>query len=623
MNSVARIEIDGKDITAKIGSNLLENVLSSQVYVSSICGGRGACGKCRVIVKRGREYLSPLSDIERIYLNPQEIEKGYRLACRAKITGSGKVLIEVPEESKIEPQKLLVKGYEVKVPLAPLVKKYFISLKQATLNDVRPDADRLLDALKNLSLDELSISYSVLAELPEIIRRANWNLTVAVWDCKDVIGVEEGDKVSRCFGVAIDIGTTKLASYLVNLNDGKTIEVESMLNPQVVKGADVASRVSYAMRSFNNLEELQRLVVDGINKMIDKLCKKANVKKSEIYELTIAGNTVMHHIFFKITPKYIGLSPFAPAVGFSINVKAKDLGIDVNREANVHSLPNIAGFVGADAVADILCSQIHKSDELKLLIDIGTNTEIIIGNKDRLVACSAPAGPAIEGAHIKDGMRAEIGAIEHVWIDLRNYDVGYKVIGNVRPKGLCGSAIIDTVAHLYKAGIINPDGSFNLKIDTPRIRRLEKGCEFVIAWEEETATGKDITFTSNDVREIQLVKGAIRSGVEILMSYINVSADDISTLYLAGAFGNYVDPQSARTIGMYPPIQLSKVKFIGNAAGSGAKMCLVSKHVREEAKRVCKKIEYVELSVQPNFLKEFIKSTYIPYKDEISFNLSY
>ncbi len=601
------------------GKDLLDIAINEKIYISSICAGRGSCAKCRVIIKEGHENLSPLTNLEKTYLNKEELEQGYRLACYTKLIGDGYVRIYIPAESRAEPQKMLVSGIQVKTALNPIVKKYFVKLPKATLEDRRQDWERLCDVIKEqVGLKELIISYGALTELANVLRES-WAVTVVIRDDKEVLWIEKGDTRERLFGFAIDVGTTKLAGYLMDLKSGETLASTSSPNPQAIYGGDVASRVAFAMKDKKNLKLLNKLVIDETNEMLKKLCGEAQVNPEEIYEVSVAGNTVMHHIYFGINPKYIGLSPYVPTVGEGIKVKAKELGIKVNLEAYSYGLPNIAGFVGADTVADILASGIHESDELSLLIDIGTNTEIVLGNKHRLIACSTPAGPAIEGGHIKYGMRAEVGAIEHVWIDPDTYEAGYKVIGDVKPRGICGSAIIDTVAHLYKANLISENGTFKQDLNSKRIKRETENTEYVIAWSYESAINRDITFTAKDVREIQLVKAAIRTGVTAVMDYMHIHPKDIKKLYLAGGFGTYVDPQSARTIGMYPDIPLERVRFIGNAAGAGAKASLISKGIREKAEEIRRNIEYVELSTYPKFLEIFMKATYIPFKDKLGF----
>ncbi|GBC75609.1 2Fe-2S ferredoxin-5 [archaeon HR06] len=620
-NSGPILNFEGiKKVKGIKGKDILNIAVNENIYISSICAGRGSCAKCRVIIKKGEENLSPLTNLEKTYLSKEELEQGYRLACYTKVIGDGEILIYIPPESRAEPQKMLISGIQVKVKLNPVVKKYFLKLPKATLEDMRQDWERICDVIKeNYGLKDLSISYEALINLPNVIRESQWCITVVVRDNKEVLWIEKGDTTARLFGFAIDVGTTKLAGYLVDLNTGEVLASTSYPNPQATYGGDVASRVAFAMKDQKNLSLLNKLVIDATNEMIMELCEKAKVKPEEIYEISVAGNTAMHHIYFGINPKYIGLSPYLPTIGQGISIKAKELGIKVNKEAYTYGLPNIAGFVGADAVADILASGIHKSDELSLLIDIGTNTEIVLGNKDRLVSCSTPAGPAIEGGHIKYGMRAEIGAIEHVWIDPETHEAGYKVIGDVKPRGICGSAIIDTVAHLYKANIIDSNGTFRSNLNSKRIKRDTANTEYVIAWADETAINRDITFTAKDVREIQLVKAAIRTGVNAVMDYMKVTPKDIKRLYLAGGFGTYVDPQSARTIGMYPDIPLERVRFVGNAAGAGAKAALISKEIREEAEEVRKKIEYLELSIYPKFLEIFMKATYLPFKEDLGF----
>lgn len=497
------------------------------------------------------------------------------------------------------------------VELKPLISKYYVKLSKPTLKDPRSDLDRLMKELREQhGIKELMIEYDVVKDLALVLRDASWEITVTVWNGKKIIGIEPGDTTERCFGYAVDIGTTKLAGYLINLNTGKVEAVDSLMNPQIPYGEDVITRIAYEDR-----KELQNVVVGGINEILNDLCNKVDVNLREVYEMTVVGNTVMHHLFLNINPKYLALSPYTPVIREGIDVRAGKIGVNINPSANIYALPVIAGFVGADTVAAILATEIYKRDELCLALDIGTNTEVVLGNKEWMLACSCASGPAFEGAHVTHGMRAASGAIEKVSIDPETLEVKYKTVDNVEPRGICGSAIVDVPAEMLKTGIMDINGTLSKDLDSPRLRKKEGVPEFVIARKGETSTGGDIVITQKDIREIQLAKAAMHTGATTLMKEANVTEDDIDIVFVAGAFGSYIDPENARIIGMYPEISLKKVKIVGNAAGTGARMALASRVVRRTAEKISKETRYVELGNDPNFQNELMNSHFIPYAD--------
>jgi len=607
-------EPEGKKVSVSAGTTIFDAAKDAGVGVRSECGGKGLCGKCRVIVKDSKA-LSDLTEIERRFLQTSEVESGYRLACQARILNDVKVII--PPESRVMFRKIQVVGMERPVRLNPAVKKFHITLPMPTLSDIRPDHDRLLDTLSSvMKIDnsEMEMDYEIYKRLPDIIRSSSFDVTVTIWDNRRIISVEPGNTSNELFGFAVDIGTSKIVGYLVNLTTGEVLDVESVENPQIMYGEDIMSRITFAIAKPENLEILQKLVVDEINKIINEACRKTGISPQRIYEVVVVGNTAMHHFLLGIQPKYVALSPYVPAVKKQINVKAKELHVNINSFGIVTVLPIVAGFVGADAVADVLATGIHESDVLSLLVDIGTNTEVFLGNSEDLLSCSCASGPAFEGMHIKHGMKAVTGAIERVSIS-SNFEVKYKTVGNTRPTGLCGSAMIDAIAEMFKRGIINDKGSFNLQIKTSRLRKSDGEVEFVIAWGHETATGKDITLTQHDIREIQLAKAAIFTGCSILMKRKNVDEEKIDRVLVAGAFGNYINPESAKVLGLLPDVPIKKIKFVGNTAIAGAKMALTSKEARKEANEISKKIRYLELAACPDFKEEFLNAIFIPHKN--------
>ena len=598
-------EPDGRRVFVSAGMTILEAARRTGVGLRSECGGRGVCGKCRVIV-RDQHAVSDITDVERKHLSKVEIECGYRLACQTRVLKD--VSIMIPLESRLESIKILTSGFERIVNLDPMVRKVYVALSKPSLTDVKPDFERLSDAVGVVEID-----YDVLKILPNILHESNWSVTVVLYGDR-IIGVESGDTANEVYGLAVDIGTSKVVCHLMDLKRGETVGVGSMENPQVIHGEDIISRIAYASSDSRNLHELQKLVIDCINNILNGLCGKYGVDSGRIYELLFVGNTAMHHIFLGIQPKYLALSPYTPAIKRPINVKAKDLSININPNGIVSTLPLIAGFVGSDAVADILATGIHEFDGNALLIDIGTNTEIVLGGRDGMICCSCASGPAFEGAHIKHGMKAVSGAIERVKIS-RGLEVEYSTVDGSKPRGLCGSAIIDVVAELFRHGVIDRQGRFNKNIEAQRLRRGESGIEFIIAWASETGVGYDITVTQKDIREVQLAKAAIYSGCSILMGKKGVTEKDIDRIFIAGAFGNYINPENAKVIGLIPDVPIEKIMFVGNAAIAGAKMVLLSKDLRMQAESILKLINYHELAADPNFNNEFMNALPIPHAD--------
>jgi len=605
-------EPTGRKINVRLGISLLEAAHEAGVTIRSECGGKGTCGKCRVIVP-DKNAVTEITEDENKHLSLGEIDLGYRLACRTILKKSTKVMI--PEESRILARKIQASGLEIPLQPKPYVKKLRLKLAKPTLLDARPDLERLIDLVKNAhGFTELEIGYEALKELPAILRQAEWHVTAVLLGDRQIISVEEGDTSDKIFGLAVDIGTSKIVGCLVDLTTGKTLSIGFVENPQIIHGEDVVSRITFSANDADKLQTLQRLLVEGINSVLSYTCAQVEVHPQDVYEVTVVGNTAMHHFFLGINPKYVAISPFTPALNRSLNVKAKELGINICPEGNVHVLPVIAGFVGADAVADLLASDIHESEELSLLLDIGTNTEVFVGNSEDILSCSCASGPAFEGGHIKHGMKAVTGAIEKVSIT-SDYEVEYTTIDNEAPRGLCGSAMIDVLAQLFKLGVINERGRFNTNIRTSRLRRAKDGLEFVLVWKEENGTGVEITITQKDINELQLAKAAIFAGCSILMNKKKVELEEIDGLLVAGSFGNCINPENAKLIGLVPDVPTEKIRFVGNTALSGAKMSLISEDVRKTAEELSRKVCYIELASDPEFYKEFADAAFIPHKD--------
>jgi uncharacterized 2Fe-2S/4Fe-4S cluster protein (DUF4445 family) len=605
----------GSKAEPRVNKSLLDLARETGVSIESICSSAGKCGKCRVIVRSGAQSLSPLSSGEERLLTDEELRLGFRLACQARVTAKANMVIEVPEQSRRGHHRLLAAGVDPKVKLEPAVRKIVLRLPPATLKDLRADDDRLLEMLEKKARVRARVSSGVHPDIPSALREKMWIVTVTLYRDEEVIRVEPGDTASSLYGVAVDIGTTKVVAYLIDINKGSVEATESTPNPQIPFGEDLMSRISYSMKNKDGEDQLQKVIVQGVNDLIGKLCKTKGIVMDDIMETMVVGNTAMHHIFFGIPAQHVAAAPYAPAVRTPLSVNPWHIGIMTYPFGRVSSLPNIAGFVGADAVADLMSSGLFRDKKIGMMIDIGTNTEIIAGNRQRLISCSCASGPAFEGAHIKSGMRASTGAIERIWID-DDHDVRLRTVDDARPRGICGSGIVDAVAEMFRTGILDSSGKIRLSKALPGVRKGPQGVpEFVLAKGKDTATGEDITIDQHDIQEIQLAKAAIFTGVSILMKKLKLRSSELNRVYAAGAFGTYVDASSAISIGMYPDVPVERIEFIGNAAGSGARMCLKSTTIRDLADKLSREVEYVELAAEKDFQKEFAMAMFLPHRD--------
>ncbi len=615
------------------GKTLLEAAQSLGVDIEALCGNKKVCGKCKVRIEEGyfekdnidsgMAHLSPLTEAEKKHIKPED-GPGIRLSCTAEIFGDVKIF--VPERSRAGKQVVRKAAKELTIKLDPAVKKYNVELVPPTLHDMTTgDWERVLKFLQDdYGLKGLTFDYLVLQNLQDILRKGGWKATVTVWMDKEIINVEPGF-VETSYGLAVDVGTTTCVGYLTDLNTGKVVNTESMMNPQVPYGEDVMSRITYAMSNPGGLETMRKAIVQGLNEIIERVVteiRKDGLNPGAVIDdLTIVFNTAMHHIFLGLNPEYIGRSPFIPAVQTSLDIKARDIGLRINPAAYVHVLPLEAGFVGADNVGVLIAEEPYNQDEMVLIIDIGTNGELLLGNRNKVCSTSCATGPAFEGAQIKFGMRAAPGAIEKVEIDPETKEPRYKVIGkadwhthieSVNAKGLCGSGIIEVVAEMFKAGIIDKSGRFVMNLDTPRVRKDADGKpEYVLAWAAETSIGQDITITQADVRALQLAKGALYTGAKLMMKRLGVTKLD--RVILAGAFGSHIDREASLTLGMFPDCPIDKVYAVGNAAGDGSRMALLNRGKRREANERARWVEFIEIATDPAFEKEFMQAMHIPH----------
>ncbi len=614
------------------GTSLLDAARQVGVEIESICGGRLTCGKCKVRIEEGtfqkhgivsgNGHVSPASPEEVDFLERLGA-RDCRLSCATLVLGD--LLVTVPEESQARKQIIRKSATERIIEVNPAVRQVYVEVEEALLEDQRGDWERLRLALaEQWRLQGLSIDYFALRDLQRRLRKGHWAATITLWQDREVIDVRPGYQ-EGAYGLAVDIGSTTVASYLCDLRTGQVLATEAMMNPQVTYGEDLMSRISYAMSHSDGLTKMHRAIIDALNELAGRATAQAGIKRRDIYEAVMVGNTVMHHILLGIDPVELGGAPFALVTHDAIDMKARDLGLRLHPGANVHLLPLEAGHVGADNVAVLLAEAPHHQDEMMLIIDIGTNGEILLGNRHRVLSASSPTGPAFEGAQITHGMRAAPGAIERVRIDPVTKEPRFKIIGDERwsdewssdpeacqlATGICGSGIIEAVAELFMAGLVRPDGRFNPDADGPQMQWNGRTGAYVLATADQTSFGEPILVTQEDVRAIQLAKAALYAGAKLLMNRAGVTAVD--KIVLAGAFGSYIDPKHAMVLGLIPDCDLEKVYAVGNAAGDGARIALLNREKRREAQEVARWVEYVETAVEPQFQDEFVAAMHIPH----------
>ena len=571
------------------------------VGISSVCGGKGTCHACKVQVLSGTVSKPTSNELETF--SRREIKGGWRLACQTYPASECK--IAVPAESMTTPQRLQVEGLEIKVqPESPL-RVYRLQLAAPSLEAPQADADRLLKALNQQhKLRCTKIDIGALRTIPDQLR--SWNRkSQAVVRNSEVIAILPPK--SRHLGLAIDLGTTKVAGYLVDLGDGRTLAAKGVMNPQTSYGEDIISRINRVVKSQSEDMQLQKLAIDAINELSSALCAEAGTRPEEIVEAIVVGNTAMHHLFLRLPVKQLALSPFVPAISRALEVRAGEMGLNIAPGAYVHLLPNIAGFVGADHVAMLLATGAWQTKKTTVALDIGTNTEVSLICEGKIATTSCASGPAFEGGHIKHGMRAATGAIERLRID--GDKIQYQTIDRAPPVGICGSGILDALAQLYLAKIIDEGG--RIINNRPRVRAYKGQHEFILVSKEERKGKPAITITQHDVRELQLAKAAIRTGIQMLLETSGCSEDDIKQVIIAGAFGTYIDVASAVAIGMLPSLPLNRFRQVGNAAGMGAKLALISLKSRVKAHAVASRVSYIELASAPKFEQVFVQANYL------------
>ena len=642
-----------------LGTPVLDAARSLGVYIESVCGGRGICGRCQVQVAEGvfakhgitssANNLAAFTDTEARYRRLRSLADDRRLSCSAKVQGD--LVIDVPSDVAVNAQVVRKRAETRDIPRDLTTRLYYIEVEEPDMHQPLGDADRLVRALKkDHHLEGLSLDYPLIPHIQKILRQGQWKVTCAIHDegkGHPVINAVWPGYSERIFGIACDIGSTTIAMHLTDLMSGRTVASAGTSNPQIRFGEDLMSRVSYVMMNPGGEKALTKVVREAIETLVSRVCAEAGVRRDEIMEAVFVGNPIMHHLYLGIDPTELGGAPFALAISGALTLPARQLGLGINLGGRVYTLPCIAGHVGADAAGATLAEGPHKLDEITLLVDIGTNAEIVLGNKERLVAASSPTGPAFEGAQITAGQRAAPGAIERVRIDPVTFEPKIRVIGIdawsgepefeekkdlVGVTGICGSGIIEVVAEMFLAGIISEDGVIRGELAAKSDRIVQDGRTFrYVLWrgsegaaapgstgtgaDEQVATvipGQQHVITQNDIRAIQLAKAALYAGIKLLMDKLGI--DHVDRIRLAGAFGSYIDPKFAMVLGLVPDCEVKNVVAVGNAAGTGARMALLNRGYRREIEELVTRIEKIETALEPKFQEHFVYAMALPNK---------
>ncbi|ABS55711.1 ferredoxin [Methanoregula boonei 6A8] len=604
-----------RKIDAPRGTTILDAAQKAGINMNVVCGGIGKCGKCVVIVQSGKAEFDRAKYGR--FFTEEELKKGTCLACVTTIQGDLQVVI--PESTLIQEQKILIDGMDAPIEFHPSVKKYYVELQQPTLADPSPDLSRLLWGIQKKGgpvAEKMYAPLEVMREIPALLRHSDWKVTGTVALVPGgyrLIDLQENDTSQRLYGAAVDLGSTTVVAYLWDLISGKAAGVASNYNRQISCGEDILARVNYAQK--NGIEKLQTLAVESINSALTAAANGAGIDREDIYEVVVAGNTVMTHMLLGIDPAYIIKEPYVPVVQRALSVAAARIGITCNDNCGLFAFPAVSDFIGGDIIADILACRMSEREEISLLVDIGTNFEVVLGNSEWMFSCAGAAGPALEGGEVLYGMRANPGAIEKISIDPATLEPTYATINRIKPKGITGSGLIDIIAELLSVGVIDRTGRINTGITNPRIRSGSHYPEYVVAWAGETDIGKDIVITENDIKNLIMSKASIHAACVTLMKEAGVTRLDIDTIYFAGAFGNYINKKNATIAGLIPEIDLERIKNIGNGAVAGANMALINRRQRKLLDGIAGKIAYIELNAEPSFMDEYTSSAFLPHTD--------
>jgi uncharacterized 2Fe-2S/4Fe-4S cluster protein (DUF4445 family) len=604
-----------RKITVESGTTILDAARQAGFQMNVVCGEQGKCGKCVVFVKAGDVTF----DREKFgrFFTDEELEAGGCLSCQAVILGDLQVLI--PESSLIQEQKILIEALGLSTTFSPSVWKYALELQPPTLDDPSPDLTRLLDGIQKKGgpvVEKIYAPLEVLHLIPRVLRESGWRVTGTVALVPGgyrLINVERGDTSGQLYGAAVDLGTTTIVVYLRSLVDGKVVGVASNYNRQITCGEDILSRVNFARKG--GLPKLQALAAESINITLKSAANTAGIDLDDVYEVVVSGNTIMTHILMGMDPAYMIEEPYVPVVRRYLTASAQRLGITVNGNAGLFIFPAVSDFIGGDIVADILACGMSERDEVSLMIDIGTNFEVVLGNQEWMFACAGAAGPALEGGEVLFGMRANPGAIERITLDMETLKPHYETINQVKPRGICGSGLIDLLAELLRACVIDRTGRINTNIKSDRIRMGAHHPEFVVSWKEETGIGKDIVITENDIKSLIMSKASVLAACLLLMNEAGIERGAVRNIYFSGAFGNYINKENAILVGLVPEVPVEQIRNIGNGSVEGANIALINRRMRKRLDEIAKTVAYIELNAEPAFMDEYTRASFLPHTD--------
>lgn len=615
---------DNKSIEVKKDTTILSAAISCGVYIHSACGGDGVCGRCKVIIKKGQAATQASG-----LLSLEEKRRNMHLACLSVIHSD--LEIEVPRQSRqeleIKPSGPYSQSEEIETQAAarfekifkhsPQAVKLYLELPKPSLDDRLSDLERLYRQIRRVqNIPNMQIGLANIKRLGALLRDSEWKVTVTLGkrgDTVEVVLIEPGNTASKNFGLCFDIGTTTISGQLIDLKSKKILGTRASYNKQAAFGSDVITRIIYAQKE-DGLERLHNAVIDTMNQIIRELIFEHKVDLNDVTCIFCAGNTTMIHLLLAVSPEYIRKEPYLPVANFIPTIRAQEAGININPRGLLSCAAGVASYVGADMTAGILSCGLYQQEELGILVDIGTNGEICLGNKDFLIACAASAGPAFEGSGVSCGMRAAKGAIEKVKINAKDFAVSYSTIGDAAPRGICGSGYIDLIAAMLCAGIIDKGG--RIKIEKhKRIRKTDSGTEFIVAFQEETDIALDIVISEADIENLKRSKAAIYSALAILIRHMKIDLSEINKIFIAGGFGTYLDIENAIKIGLLPDLARAKFVFIGNSSLAGARLMLLSSEAQKTADDIARKVTYFELSVEPKYMDEYIAALFFPHTD--------
>lgn len=613
---------DNKTIEVPQDVSVLKAANMLDIHINASCGGKATCGKCVVSIKEG-EFETEQSS----HLSREETGRGHVLSCQTHALTD--LVVDIPLESRMQKGHKIATGAssynlqekfrEICGEIVPRTKKFCITLPPPNLTDNISDLERLKRELARAGYgtEHFHCNHALLRKMGRVLRDSNWKVNVTLYETGTALELLELQPCvtgQKRYGVAVDVGTTTVVVYLVDMKDGHIIDRGSTYNAQVRCGDDVITRIVYATE-MGGLQELQRLVIENVNTLISDMARKHGVAIDLIDNIVIAGNTTMTHLFYGIDPAHIREEPYIPTATVFPLVRARSLGLKLNEQTLLYSAPCVASYVGGDISAGVLAAQLHKREDVCIFIDVGTNGEIVLGNHDWMMTAACSAGPCFEGSGIKHGMRAMEGAIEAVTVDPRTLEPAFEVIGGVKPIGICGSGMIDALAEMYLSGVIDQQGKIREDLKHPRIRLGDHGLEYVLAWRVETGINKEIVLTEVDLDNLIRAKGAIYAGFTTLLAEMGMTFDDITKLYIAGGFGNYINVERAITIGMLPDMPMDKFEFLGNTSATGAYFTLLNDDLRKELEEIASKMTYMEFSVARSFMDEYMSALFLPHTD--------